>query len=385
MPAPPTRSGVVAAQPWAGRGSPSTEAPRRRSSRGRWAFVLAVSIAVHLAFIDALPRWDTSTEGDAFDEPPLRAMIVPAPEPVPVPPPTPEPPKPAPKPRMTTPRPAAPAPAPVETAPVQTTASVDAAPAPAAPDPAPTPAPAPAPAVPSGPPPPQADAPTSARLVYKVAAIDQKNAQPTRYWGVGSIDWIVRDGRYHAELKAAVDFLFFKANVLASTSEGAIGPLGVQPDRYTETPRRRPTLATSFNRDARQSITFSASSNEVPLAAGAQDRLSILFQIGGLLRANSGFTAIDGHFDLPVAGVRGDVDPWTFTVIGDETVEAGIGNVKTVHLRRSPRPGTNDRTVDVWVALESGGYPARVLYTEPNGSTIDMTLDKLLSPGGEGS
>lgn len=385
MPAPPTRSGVVAAQPRAGRGSPSIEAPRRRSSRGRWAFVLAVSIAIHLAFIDALPRWDTSTEGDAFDEPPLRAMIVPLPEPVPVPPPVPDTPKPTPKPRMTTPMPATPAP--VVAAPaVEAAAPVQTAPAPSTVAPESVPAPAPPPvAAPSGPPPPQADAPTSARLVYKVAAIDQKNAQPTRYWGVGSIDWIVRDGRYHAELKAAVDFLFFKANVLASTSEGAIGPLGVQPDRYTETPRRRPTLATSFNRDARQSITFSASSNEVPLAAGAQDRLSILFQIGGLLRANAGFTAIDGHFDLPVAGVRGDVDPWTFTVIGDETVEAGIGNVKTVHLRRSPRPGTNDRTVDVWVALESGGYPARVLYTEPNGSTIDMTLDKLLSPTADGS
>ena len=78
-----------------------------------------------------------------------------------------------------------------------------------------------------------------------------------------------------------------------------------------------------------------------------------------------------------MAGVRGDVNTWTFESKGIESIDVGTGALSTAHLTRSPRAGTNDRTIDVWLAHADGGYPARVLYTETNGSTIEMTLDRI--------
>ena len=65
---------------------------------------------------------------------------------------------------------------------------------------------------------------------------------------------------------------------------------------------------------------------------------------------------------------------------GVEAIETGAGPLSTTHLRRSPKPGSNDRPIDVWIAQQNGGYPAPVLYTEPNGSTVEMTLDPTPAP-----
>ncbi len=203
------------------------------------------------------------------------------------------------------------------------------------------------------------------------------NGNPTRYYGVGSIDWRSDGARYRSDLFAAVDFLVVKLNVLASHSEGAITGAGLAPDRYTATPRRRSTVATSFNRDERQTITFSASANVVPLAPGAQDRLSVIFQVGAWIRGDPQLVQAGRRIDVPVAGVRGDVDTWSFESLGIEPIEAGLGRVEATHLRRVPRPDSNDRVIDVWIAHADGGYPARVVYTEKNGDTVAMMLERI--------
>ena len=96
-----------------------------------------------------------------------------------------------------------------------------------------------------------------------------------------------------------------------------------------------------------------------------------------MLLADPARTVAGTRIDVPVAGVRGDVETWRFDVRGAETLETGVGTLSTTHLVKAPRPGTNDRTIDVWVAQSDGGYPARVLYTEPSGNTVAMTLDRI--------
>jgi hypothetical protein len=375
--------------------------PRSGGTRPwRWAAIVALSLLIHVVAIDVLPQWTLAVSDQDSNDQPLRAILLPPAAPVAPP----EPPAPA---RSQTSKPAHPAHAPktqrfarlpdfVPESLDETIAQVDltaqgaqlrAAPGPTASkangasDDAkpvePTGAPSPAPE-------PEALAPATARLVYKVTAVEKKGANPVSYYGVGAIEWSSADGRYRGDLKAAVDFLLFKVNVLASHSEGAITSAGLAPDRYTETPRKRSTLATNFNRDARQSISFSASAATLPLVAGAQDRLSVLFQIGALLRANANLAAPGGHIDIPVAGVRGDVDTWVFETQGTATIEVGAGSLSTAHLRRVPKPGSNDKIIDIWIAHADGGYPARVLYTEPDGSTIEMTLEKITT-GNESS
>jgi hypothetical protein len=363
----------------------------RKASRpyGRWISIVIASLLIHLAALDALPHWTVEPGDEQSNNEPLRAQLMPAIQPVEPPKPAPESATPAPKPRSVMREPPHPSNVPpvfvpdsldpvpeVQVAPAPGIASgtspSSTPPEPAAPTPVqPAPVPVPAPT----PPPIAATPPQSARLDYKVIDADVKYANPI--YGVGSIDWSIADGHYHSELRAAVDLLLVKLDLLTSQSEGSVGAGGLAPDRYTEAPRKRALVATNFNRDARQSVTFSASSTVVPLQPGTQDRLSVLFQIGALLLSDPQKTTPGQRIEIPVAGVRGEVEAWSWEINGVETIETGVGSLSTTHLRRTPRAGSNDRAIDVWVAQNDGGYPARVLYSETNGSTITMTLDKI--------
>ena len=135
-------------------------------------------------------------------------------------------------------------------------------------------------------------------------------------------------------------------------SEGSVGPSGLAPDRYTEKPQRRPTVATNFNRDARQSITFSASPATAPLVAAARRTAcrccSRSARCCSPIRSRS---SAGGHIDMPVAGVRGDVETWQLRDrSGSSRSTAGGTTLETTHLRTPPRPGSNDRDIDVWIA-----------------------------------
>ncbi len=382
--------------------APMSSAPRIGERRPwHWLAIVALSLLIHVIALDALPRWTLETAEQDANNQPLRAIILPpafspprAPESTetPAPVPTPSARQPA-RAQPRTPR-LARLPEFVPQSLDDTIPNVDVSsnrgastsprkPASSIPGDAPVVQAAAADAADQPVPPSQPDAlpPASARLDYQVVAVERKNANPVSYYGVGAISWTSSDGRYQTDLKAAVDFLLFKVNVLVSHSEGAVTAAGLAPDRYTETPRKRSTVATSFNRDARQSISFSSSPAAVPLMPGAQDRLSVLFQIGALLRANPNLATMGGHIDIPVAGVRGEVETWVFETQGVETIAAGPGPLSTAHLRRAAKPGSNDKTIDIWIAHGDGGYPARVLYTEPNGSTIEMTLEKIEAAG----
>ena len=356
---------------------------------GRWAAIAIVSLLLHLVALDLLPHWTIASTDDTANNEPLRATLMPAIKPdAPAAATTPSA---EPLPRRAAPRKALPefVPESLDTIPqvraaLPTPAPVASATPTVAPPAAPPIAPSVAPSVaaetpaPASPPPAAAVAPGSARLSYTVVYVDRKSASPITYNGVGTIDWTIADGRYRSSLLATVPILFVKVDVLATHSEGSVTASGLAPDRYTESPRKRATVSTNFNRDARQSITFSSTTASAPLVPGVQDRLSLLFQIGALLLASGPQAAAGGRIEMPVAGVRGEAETWVFESQGVEAIVTGSGPLSTTHLRRTPRPGSNDRIIDVWIAQADGGYPARVMYTEPtDGSTIEMLLDKI--------
>jgi len=370
----------------------------RRGSRAttHWLWIIVVSIVIHLLLLDALPHFVVEPVADKPALEPLQARLMPAIEPeksTPIPPP----PDPTPRPRPRPPPRSVPLPPPRSIAPkpetvvpesfepvpevntlplgpstpmagadTSTTSGATAAPVP-------VPAQAATPSSAAPPPAPTVTPPLSARLEYKALSQNVKEANPI--YGNGTITWSTSDGHYAIGLDVSAKAVFFDLDLLASRSEGSVGASGLVPDRYTEKTRRRSMLATNFNRDARQSVTFSASAVSVPLPAGAQDRLSILFQIGGLLLADPAKAVAGTRIEVPVANVRDEVERWVFTCFGNESIETGVGTLATTHLQRTPKPGSNDKTIDLWVA--DGGYPARVLYTEPSGNTIMMTLDRI--------
>jgi hypothetical protein len=109
------------------------------------------------------------------------------------------------------------------------------------------------------------------------------------------------------------------------------------------------------------------------LVAGLQDRLSWRVQLPAIVQADPARFTAGRHVAVWVAGLRGELDLWSFEVQGREALPL-LAGLDTLHLRReSLRP--YDSRVDVWLDPGRQHLPVRVLFTPvPSGEATDMVL-----------
>jgi len=379
--------------------------PTRRAWRTPVAVGLGVA-AAHLALLGWTPSGmapEPAPKAERF----ITRTIVVAPPPAPVPTPAPAPaPSPVPRaqppvPRAPMPKPARPRPVPppaVAAAPVSATpAPQPAEPPPAVPDP--TAAEAPASTEPASAPdaggaasagpgataaaaapaptassataasaeaPPLLQVPGSVRL--KFAVTGQQGVSPLS--GVfGELTWQQDGQAYDARL--SLSFLF--KTLRTQHSAGVIGPSGIEPTRFSDT--RKTEVASHFVRDQGQ-IVFSSNAPSVPLMPGAQDRLSVMLQLGALLAGDPARYPTDGAIAVQTAGPR-DADLWIFKVGEEEGLQLPAGDFKARKLTRNARKPYDD-TVELWLAPTLGYLPVRIKLTQSNGDFADMRLRERL-------
>lgn len=213
------------------------------------------------------------------------------------------------------------------------------------------------------------DPPPSAELIYDVEAL-----QKGQTWhGSGMYRWEAAGDRYAATIEVGVTIIF-KITALNSKSEGTIGEFGLAPVLYSEKPFRKSLMNTHFQHDNRK-ISFSASEAVFPYNGGEQDRASVIWQLAGIGRGDAGQFAPGAAIDVVVAGTR-DAETWNFHVIGTEDVDTVYGKLNTWHVKRAPKAGSYDRTIDIWLAPQREWYPVKVRYTEVNGDYYDLSLAK---------
>lgn len=147
---------------------------------------------------------------------------------------------------------------------------------------------------------------------------------------------------------------------LAMASRGTFDAAGLAPDRFTERRTRRSTLATNFQRASAQ-VSFSASPRLLALREGEQDRLTWLVQVAAIMAADPAFAVDGATIALPVAGLRGESEVWTFAVIGLENVSTSSGLVPAFRLHRAG-PGF-EPDVDVWLDPTRHHLPVRVSWS----------------------
>lgn len=344
--------------------------PARRFS-WRWPLILAASVLAHLLAFGWAGGY--LAPGAREKEPePLRVTLLAPPPKAAEPPPKP---RPAPKPRPKPGKQARPAPpqTPPQTpaAPTAESAVVAATPAPAAEPPAPAQQAAtqsawqePGPEVPWS-----ADPPPPAELEYTVTAL----REGSNWHGSGRFLWQTDGERYQISGEASVTILL-RITVLNFRSEGRINQSGIAPDRYSETPWRKQTALTWFDRGAGK-ISFSASGASWPVEGGEQDRASIAWQLAALGRADGSRFTPGGELEIVVAGAR-SADRWRFRMVGLEEVETPHGRHLAWHLHREAR-GRRDQGIDIWLAPQLEWYPVRLRHNYANGEFLDMTLSAL--------
>lgn len=223
------------------------------------------------------------------------------------------------------------------------------------------PAPARAPVQREAPPGPRPDfavAPPS-RWHYEVIA----QAKGITLRGTAVLDWR-HDGReYEAQLAVSAPFL----RTRTQRSTGLVTAQGLAPLRFSD--RSRSEEAVHFDRDAGK-VVFSANKPEVPLEAGAQDRLSVILQLGAMFAAGASNYPPGTAITVQTASAR-DAEPWTFIVEGPQTLDLPGGRVPAVHLTRSPRR-EYDVKVELWLAPGAAYGPVRLRLTQPNGDWVDQ-------------
>ena len=207
--------------------------------------------------------------------------------------------------------------------------------------------------------------PPSAELKYDVKALrDGKTV-----YGNGKISWKSTGGTYEIDGEAGV--LFF--SVLTFKSEGSLDEQGITPLRYSEKRFRKSATNTHFQREAKR-ISFSASTVQYPRNGGEQDRASIIWQLVALGRADP--AQFGDGLDIFVAGVR-DGDTWHVQVLGQEQITVGGASINAWHLLRTPRAGSFDTQVDIWLAPTRDWYPVKLRQTERNGDYLDMSMSSI--------
>ncbi|VTU13285.1 hypothetical protein SRS16CHR_00513 [Variovorax sp. SRS16] len=208
--------------------------------------------------------------------------------------------------------------------------------------------------------------PGSVKLAFAVTG--QQGTSPMQ--GVfGELTWLQDGQQYDARL--SLTFLF--RTIRTQHSAGMIGPTGIEPARFSET--RKTEVASHFVRD-QGTIVFSSNTPSVPLMAGAQDRLSIVMQLGALLAGDPAHYPQGAVIAIQTVGPR-DADIWTFNVEGEEKLSLPAGDYTVRKLTRNPRKPFDDK-VELWVAPELGYLPVRIKQTQANGDFADLQLREIL-------
>lgn len=176
--------------------------------------------------------------------------------------------------------------------------------------------------------------------------------------------WLQDGARYQAELRYAALGLS-----RSQTSRGRITPGGLAPERFSD--KLRSEQAAHFGR-AKGQVTFSANTPTLTLLNGAQDRLSVLLQLGAwLASAPDRWTA--GHtLQVQVVSAR-DAALWQWQIEGLETLDVPLGRWSARKLVRLPRE-PYDQKLEVWLAPQWQFLPVRVRLTEANGDWLDQRL-----------
>lgn len=151
------------------------------------------------------------------------------------------------------------------------------------------------------------------------------------------------------------------------TSTGCIGHDGLQPERFEgsrgpDDPRR---ASAEFDWAGGQlALAHDGKSETTSLPAGAQDRLSAMYQF-----MFYGYGARELAF--PMTNGR-KLDHYRYTVSHDVEIETPLGRMRTLHLVK--QRGPDDSETEIWLAPENLHLPVKMVIVESDGVRYEQVL-----------
>lgn len=164
------------------------------------------------------------------------------------------------------------------------------------------------------------------------------------------------------------------SGTLSQVSVGVLGPNGLEPARYAEIRSKSSERVVDFDRKLGQLMSLDGSP-PVPMPVGTQDRLSVFYQLGLMMRRNPIALTAGQVIDMPVASMRA-VQRERFVVVGEEMLMAPGGPIRTLHLQRPVPAGSRDPRIDLWLGYDFEMMPVRLRLEESTDRVLDQVIDR---------
>ena len=201
--------------------------------------------------------------------------------------------------------------------------------------------------------------PAPARLKYDIKG----EIKGFAYFANGSLLWQHNGGNYDAQLEIS----HFILGSRTQTSSGQLTDHGLEPLRFAD--KSRSEVAAQFDH-AQKLVTFSADGSRTTLQDGAQDQLSVFFQLSALLAGEPPRYKQGDKIPFQAVGARSSED-WIFTIHSLETLTLPGGAVQAMKLvRHPPNPGAPQ--VEVWLAPRLDYLPVRIRLTQGDGDFVEQ-------------
>lgn len=214
--------------------------------------------------------------------------------------------------------------------------------------------------------------PASADLGYRTTATLKLMGLPVTLHGRTTIRWRLEDGHYETRLHIDTGgFDQFSQGQL--TADGALAP-----ERYEEKrPFHEPDIV--IIDWAHGHIQYGSSAPARSPAAGAQDRLSIEFELARQLQRFPQRFASGSVHSVNLIGTH-DVDAWRFVSEDEKSVDTSKGAMRAVRFSARRTVGSVEETMDIWLGADLRWLPIRIHIVDRKGSVIDSVLDDAVVP-----
>ena len=184
-----------------------------------------------------------------------------------------------------------------------------------------------------------------------------------------------RDGssyRIVSESTPAGLFALFVRTRARIVSSGAITAGGLRPEQFEYGRLDDPgkNVSDRFDWDAGVlRMNYEGQSLTVPVSAGAQDRLSVMYQFMFLPAERLHELA----FQMTSNGKK--IDHYRYQLAGAEPLDTPLGRIDTLHLVKQRDPGENG--VEIWLARDRHQFPVKLVILENDGSKFEQLITRL--------
>lgn len=155
----------------------------------------------------------------------------------------------------------------------------------------------------------------------------------------------------------------FRPVRVVQTSEGLLGADGIVPQEFRVERSGRMAERAHFDWEGMKLTLYAGERmrREAALAAGAQDILSQIYQIG--------LVGAAARVELMIAtGKR--FGRYAYEVVGEETIETRFGALRTWHLKTPALP--DEQAMELWLAADRHNLPLRIRFTDRKGDLYEQ-------------